>query len=1004
MPRRVLRAITGIGVAALVGSLLSVVVTVAAPTDPASASPPASAWNSGLIITDSVMFDPGRMTLAQVKSFLAAKGANCVAHTNSDGSVTPCLKDYKETTYGIKAVANRCEKPYDGVANETAAAIIWKVAQACSINPQVLIVLLQKEQGLVTASGSGLTPSRYNYATGFACPDTAGCDTHKSGFFRQVYSAAYGFQNYAQNSYYSQYAAGRTSNILYNPNRSCGTQSVAVQNAATHALYVYTPYVPNAAALNHPYATGDSCSSYGNRNFWLYFNDWFGSPLTGTYFVDTDAGYTYLVIAGVRWKVTDDSLLSTYKALGSVGRVSTTYANSLPYAGVLGQVAKTVDGSATQYWLMTNAGRIALSTCAQVTEQGVSCSAVPTFTVDMIDRFPVLDAFRTSSGAMYLMDGGVRYKLPNDDLAELLEPDGGYPLVGGSGVNALDYGGELAPVITDASAANYWLIGAGGRIPLSSCAAVTALGYDCTTATPLSLTTRSKLPLINAIRTPDGTTSVLIDGARWTLPSGSLATAWSIGTPTGVTAAFAATLPAGGTLGRVVKAVGSTSQFELIDGGRMISVGFCSAVHGLGLSCPSGPTLTPSVAALLTDAGALSDDIVVGSARFHVVDPPAVSSPPAIYPRVKKQVLTTWSALHAGVDFGANGTTTLSADAVASLTYGAPYVDPGLVFTSGSTLYMSGSTTVYSVPASLRSSTGIEDWLGAPVASLDAASVAAIPTRATFSGVYADAAGTDYAVASTRPIELADGALATAPRRVDAEAIALLPAAAPTAYGPSYFVRYLGNGLWYLVQDGVRHPIATLADKNAIAAAYGISASTPTVALDTLAALGTLGTGMVPPSHAYRTSSTSTAYWFLDGSTRRSVSAASLTEITGSASVRAVSSSYLAGYPIGSTKMTIGLICDGTRYLAEGGVLRSISATDAAQWPVTFLAASATTCASRPHYAAMGTLVTYGGTYWHIVGGKRGAISAASYQKLVAAGAKAAPAVDATFLSLIPTK
>ena len=38
------------------------------------------------------------------------------------------------------------------------------------------------------------------------------------------------------------------------------------------------PYRPNAAALANLYGTGDACSAYGNRNFWRYFNDWFGNP------------------------------------------------------------------------------------------------------------------------------------------------------------------------------------------------------------------------------------------------------------------------------------------------------------------------------------------------------------------------------------------------------------------------------------------------------------------------------------------------------------------------------------------------------------------------------------------------------------------------------------------------------------------------------------------------------------------------------------------------------
>jgi len=55
-----------------------------------------------------------------------------------------------------------------------------------------------------------------------------------------------------------------------------------LQNKATAALYYYTPYQPNAAALANLGGTGDGCSSYGNRNFWVYYNNWFGSTTAPT--------------------------------------------------------------------------------------------------------------------------------------------------------------------------------------------------------------------------------------------------------------------------------------------------------------------------------------------------------------------------------------------------------------------------------------------------------------------------------------------------------------------------------------------------------------------------------------------------------------------------------------------------------------------------------------------------------------------------------------------------
>jgi uncharacterized protein with LGFP repeats len=202
-----------------------------------------------------------------VQTFLDRKGASC--RTGSDGS--PCLRVYRQDTPDRAADAH-CAA-YDGRTQETAAAIVAKVGQACGINPRVLLVLLQKEQGLVTTTSP--TATRYQKATGYACPDTAACDSRYFGFFNQVYSAAHRFKEYAASP--RNYFPGRWNTILYHPDRTCGSSSVYVYNQATAGLYTYTPYQPNGAALRAGYGTGDRCSAYGNRNFFSYYTDWFGS-------------------------------------------------------------------------------------------------------------------------------------------------------------------------------------------------------------------------------------------------------------------------------------------------------------------------------------------------------------------------------------------------------------------------------------------------------------------------------------------------------------------------------------------------------------------------------------------------------------------------------------------------------------------------------------------------------------------------------------------------------
>ena len=226
-----------------------------------------SAFNPGNIISDAKFHDSAAMSAAQVQGFLDSRVPNC-------GPGFVCLKDYRQDTWTRGADA-QCAS-YLGSAAERASSIISKVATACGINPQVLLVLLQKEQTLITS----IAPSaaRYNFATGYACPDTAPCSTEFAGFYNQIYKAAWQYRYYENHPSSYRYRAGTVVNIQWHPNAACGTQPVYIENQATANLYIYTPYAPNAAALNNLYGVGDVCSSYGNRNFWRIFTDWFGAP------------------------------------------------------------------------------------------------------------------------------------------------------------------------------------------------------------------------------------------------------------------------------------------------------------------------------------------------------------------------------------------------------------------------------------------------------------------------------------------------------------------------------------------------------------------------------------------------------------------------------------------------------------------------------------------------------------------------------------------------------
>lgn len=229
-----------------------------------------SEFNPGFIVTDQNFYDGEAMTAAEVQAFLNLRVPTCAS-----APAQPCLKSYRADTPSRDAVAGRCDA-YAGGAAQSAAQIIADVGRTCGISQRTLIVLLQKEQGLITST----SPTAYMYrsATGYGCPDTALCDSRYYGFFNQVYMAALQFKRYLASPTSWRHQAGKDVAVYLHPNSGCGTKTVFIQNAATAGLYNYTPYTPNEAALANLYGTGNDCSSYGNRNFWRLWSDWFGSP------------------------------------------------------------------------------------------------------------------------------------------------------------------------------------------------------------------------------------------------------------------------------------------------------------------------------------------------------------------------------------------------------------------------------------------------------------------------------------------------------------------------------------------------------------------------------------------------------------------------------------------------------------------------------------------------------------------------------------------------------
>lgn len=275
----------------------------------------ATDFNPGRIIDDEIFYDTSTMTAKDIDDLIKDKAPTCDlwgtkpqedndapkykgltraefgALRQQEGSVfyhgAPfvCIQHYYEDPDTGKTSFDTGGEPFEG--GLSVGEMIYQASMKYGINPQVMVTMLRKESTLF--NNTWPVRSQYNTAFGYACPDSsvdgaAECSKTYAGFYKQVTGAAWQLQRYKTHNSKFNYHPGMNNKIYYYPQNTntpaaCKglTATVFIENIATASLYIYTPYVPNEAALKAYPGTGDACSSYGNRNFFMMFNQWFGS-------------------------------------------------------------------------------------------------------------------------------------------------------------------------------------------------------------------------------------------------------------------------------------------------------------------------------------------------------------------------------------------------------------------------------------------------------------------------------------------------------------------------------------------------------------------------------------------------------------------------------------------------------------------------------------------------------------------------------------------------------
>lgn len=538
----------------------------------------ASDFNAARIIDDGVFFNSNTMNTGDIQNFLNAKVPSCRAGYT-------CLKSYSQS-FNSTAADAYCGGITGGT--KSAADIIFNVSRACGVNPQVLIVLLQKEQSLILDDWP--LDSQYRIATGYGCPDTAACDSTYYGFFNQVYNAGRQFKRYTQQPQLFNYAVGRTSYILFNPNSACGGTNIAIQSAATAALYNYTPYQPNAGALAYKLSGGryyssahPDCGAYGNLNFWQLFNNWFGPTLLDGFTLarNTSDDTQWVIFGNVRQYVPSAEIISAWGLSDSPVDMTADYLATIPQGPTLGRLFHLI-GDPTLYF--ADSGKKYRVTSTQMRDAWGFTGQTDTYVSRGLWDTPQYAGFlpisvkTASSPSLYMVDGPngsgqivlKQYGTPNIYHAWEGEADN-YITLSDDYFSQIDNAvGTSLSLTKVAYGGNEYQVIAGQRMaqPSSVASLYPGVAQSVSAYTYNRLVSTSQAS--HLIRSSSGSAVYLVDaGVKHHITSSNVLTAWSIaGLPINiVNDSFVANITSGSDITGYLADV--SGQLYLLDGNKL---------------------------------------------------------------------------------------------------------------------------------------------------------------------------------------------------------------------------------------------------------------------------------------------------------------------------------------------------------------------------------------------------------------------------------------------------
>lgn len=347
------------------------------------------AFDPNYILSDDELLDSQAMDLNQIQAFLE-RGA---------------LADIRTEDHTGKM--------------RTAADIIWRAAQQHSINPKFILVLLQKEQSLIEDQDP--TQKQLDWAAGYAvCDDCSMNDPlieRWKGFGKQVNSAALQFsEGYLDDIDHYGKTAGK-----YGPGLTVTIdgQAVTPVNAATAAMYAYTPHL------------------HGNQNFVTVWNRWFGREYpSGSLLQAAGQDGVWLIQHGYRRAITSASVLNSRFNPDLIIQVSSTILEQFPVGTPIsfpnysllidesGKISLLVDDSLRHVTSMEAFRSIGFSEDELVRVSSVEMSAYADGEpITLTSSHPQgLLLQLATSGAMFYIEDGVRHPIFDQSVLEARFP------------------------------------------------------------------------------------------------------------------------------------------------------------------------------------------------------------------------------------------------------------------------------------------------------------------------------------------------------------------------------------------------------------------------------------------------------------------------------------------------------------------------------------------------------------------------------------------------------